>query len=188
MEAYEAILKRRSIRQFEQEKIDRDILVKIADAGRLAPSAMNMQPLKFLVIDDKRRKNIFKTLSWAGYLKEWTPAEDKQPAAYIFILVDSEIKKSEYEYDVGLAAENMLIAATGFGLGSCPLMVFNKKIADILKIKERYLLTLVVALGYPAEESEAEGMEGSIKYHRDENGVLYVPKRKEEQSVYFNSL
>ena len=83
MEAYEAVLRRRCIRQFKPDRIEKELLRKIAEGGRLAASSMNMQPLKFLVADKPElNSRIFKTLSWAGYLTGWTPPEDRQPAAY----------------------------------------------------------------------------------------------------------
>lgn len=188
MEAYEAIMKRRAIRQFKRDKIDSKTLIKIADAGGLAPTAANLQPLRFLIIDKPELSSrIFETLHWAGYLPDWAPPKNKQPAAYIFILVDSEIRKSMYEYDVGLAAGNIMVAATSFGLGSCCLAVSNKeKTAEILGISDRYLLSLVIALGYSAEKSRVEEMKESVKYFRDEEGILHVPKRKSDDIIHVN--
>jgi len=186
MEAYEAILKRRSIRQFSKKEISIGILQKLGDAGGVAPNAANMQPLKFIIIN-KPNEEIFDFLKWAGYLPEWTPPKEKQPRAYVIILADSKIRKTGYEIDVGLAAENIMIAATGFGLGSCCLGIHDKdEMLKILKLPKRYVPVLVIALGYPAEESKAEEMKDSVKYWRDEKEKMHVPKRK--NTVYFNSI
>ena len=75
MNVYESILSRRSIRRFKQKEISLDILKKIVNSARLAPSAANLQPLEYLVITDKNLcSKIFETIGWAGYIKpKWTP-------------------------------------------------------------------------------------------------------------------
>jgi nitroreductase len=186
MDAIEAILKRRAIRLFSGKKIERSLLERITDAGRLAPTSANMQPLKFLIIDDKEKcERIFRALKWAAYLPQWTPPEDKQPTAYIFILLDTEIKRSFFEYDVGLSAQNMMIASTALGLGSCCLLV-GTAMKEILNIPERYRFTLVIALGYPVHNSKTTDLGDSIKYSMDENNDFSVPKRKKEDVVFFD--
>ena len=69
MELYKKIISRRTIRKFSQEKIDQGILKRLVNAGRLAPSAANLQPLKYIVVDDKDiKEEIFPNLAWAGYI------------------------------------------------------------------------------------------------------------------------
>lgn len=64
MGIYETIISRRTIRKFKQETIDPEILKKLVNAGRLAPSAANLQPLEYLVVDDKDLKEkIFPNLA-----------------------------------------------------------------------------------------------------------------------------
>ena len=63
MSIYETIISRRTIRKFDQKKIDPEILKKIVNAGRLAPSAANLQPLEYLIVDDEDlRKKYFPIL------------------------------------------------------------------------------------------------------------------------------
>ncbi|MBU0591477.1 MAG: nitroreductase family protein [Candidatus Micrarchaeota archaeon] len=180
MEVQEALIKRRSIRQFKQERLERSDLESIANAGRLAPNASNMQPLHFIMIDKPSvTKGITGNIVWAKYLNDWNPPTDKLPVAYILILVDTRITNTNYGYDVGMAAENIMISAMGFGIGSCCIASINRKeIARILKIPKRYVVTLMIALGYPAEEPLITDAKHSITYYRDEKGTLHVPKRK----------
>ena len=72
-----------------------ELLKKFVDAARLAPSAANLQPLEFLIVDDKDLcGKIFKTLSWAVYIKpRWTPAENERPVSYIIMLVKDAANK-----------------------------------------------------------------------------------------------
>ena len=130
---------------------------------------------------------IFKQTKWAGYIKpDGDPKKGERPTAYIAILCDEEIKKSGYEIDAGIAGENIILTAVGEGIGSCWLGAIDREnIRRILNIPERYYIHSLIALGYPDEEPIAEDMnDDSIKYYKDENGVLHVPKRKLEDVIF----
>ena len=128
---------------------------------------------------------IFETIAWAAYIKpQGDPKEDEKPVAYIVALVDTDIKKAGYDIDAGAAVENMLLAAVEEGIGTCWLGAIDRnKIIEILDIPQRYILHTMVALGYAGEEPISEDESGSIKYYKDENGVLHVPKRKLEDVI-----
>lgn len=184
MKIYNAIISRRTIRKFQQKPIKLSILKRIVNAGRLAPSVGNLQPLEYVIaIDDALREKIFPNLRWAAYIApEGNPKNNERPVAYIIILVNKEISfGSFFKYDVGASAENITLAALEEGIGCCWIGSFNrKKIENILKIPEQYSADLVLALGYPLENPEYYDIEEgkSIKYHKDTSGVLHVPKRK----------
>lgn len=181
MNAYEAILKRRTVRKFKQDKISMDVLKKLVDAARLAPQGANLQPMKYIIVTEKSTVDkLFETVGWAAYLKPLRdPKEGERPVAYIVALVDTEIRKTAYDLDAGLAVENMLIAAVGEGLGTCMLSnIDREKIASILSIQERYIIHSMIATGLPAEQPVPVDENGSMKYYPDENGLLHVPKRR----------
>jgi len=181
MGIYETILARRTIRKFKQEKIGEDTLKKLVNAARHAPSAANIQPIKYIIVNDEKKVNeIFKYVKWAGYIApHGNPSENEKPVAFIVILIDTEIKKNYYELDVGAAAQNIFLAAWEEGIGTCWIGAFDKDaVGKILNIDGRYIINTVVALGYMAEEPVVEDEKGSIKYYKDEKGVLHVPKRK----------
>lgn len=188
MDTYQAILNRRSIRRFKQKSVKKELFEKIVNAGRLAPSAANFQPLRFLVVNNEKLcKKVFENTGWAGYLKDWNPSADEQPAGYILILIaDKENKWAER--DAGLAAANMCLAAENENLGSCILLNFKgKNIRKILNIPEEYILDSVIALGFKNEKCKAVEMENeSVEYFRDENDVLLVPKRKLKDVMFIN--
>jgi len=189
MNFYELILSRRSIRQFKSKPISKDILEKLVNAARLAPSAANRQPLEFIVVDEEEMgRKIFSCLKWAAYIApQGDPRPGHEPVAYIVILVNTGIKERGYEYDAGAAIENIILAAWEQGVGSCWLLsVERDKIQDILKIPMTYKIDSVIALGYPDEEPIAEIMEDSVKYWKDSTGRLHVPKRKLEDIIHFN--
>lgn len=177
MSIYEIIIKRRSIRKFKQEKIDKSILYDCLHAARLAPSAANLQPLEYILVT-KDLDKIFKYIKWAGYLNNGCPKENERPVAYIIIISHSKINK-EAKYEVGLAAENIILTALEKGVASCLLMPVNKdKLAQVLDIPKNYIIELIITLGCPKQQSFEEEFKGDVKYWLDEKGNLHIPKRK----------
>jgi len=183
---YEIIKKRRTIRKFKQEKIERALLEKFVDAARVAPSGSNLQPLKYIITDsDDQTEEVFKNVKWAGYIApHGNPGENEKPVAYIIILADTEIRKTGGERDAGAAMENIILAAAEEGIGTCWIGSINRdELMKYFNIPEKYQIDSLVALGYPAEHPVVEDENGSIKYYKDENGVLHVPKRKLEDVI-----
>jgi len=185
---YDAIISRRSIRRFQQKPITEELLRKFVDAARIAPSAANLQPLEYIIINGKEVcAEIFKTIGWAGYIKPtWAPSEEERPTAYIVILVN-DITNKWHLRDVGLASENILLMAESEDIGTCILCnVDRDKIRDILGVPESAHIDSVIALGYKAEHPVMVDLKDSVKYWRDENEVLHVPKRKLENIIHIN--
>lgn len=148
MDAFEAIRKRRSIRQYTGEQISRQHLEQIVDAGRLAATGFNHQPWDFIVITRKEMIDQLKTAA------NWM----ENAAAIIAVVLDST---TQYWIEDGSAAiENMLIAATALGYGACWLEGFTlpneETFKNLLNVpKERRLLTLI-PVGVPAESPEID--------------------------------
>jgi nitroreductase len=190
MEIYGTIISRRTIRKFRQDRIDRKILKKMINAARLAPSAANLQPLEYLIIDeDKLKEKIFHTIAWAGYIKpEGDPGEGEKPAAYIIILANKKINPAP-ERDIGASVENMNLVAEEEGIGCCWVGAFKKKeINQIINIPENLTAELILAIGHPKENPVSEDIQkgASIKYYKDNSGKLHVPKRSFEDIVHLN--
>ena len=188
MNVYEAILSRRSIRRFQQKPISLELLNRFVNGARLAPSAANLQPLGFLIVNDTNLcKEVFETLGWAAYIKpKWTPSENERPVAYIIMLIGDQNNKY-YARDVSLASENIVLAAEEEGIGSCILLNVNRdKLREILRIPESILIDSVISLGYKAEKSIVVEYKDSVEYWRDENQVLHVPKKKLEDVLHIN--
>jgi len=188
MDVYKTILSRRSIRRFKQKQISFEILKKLVNTGRLAPSAANLQPIEYFVVNDKNLcSEIFETIGWAGYIKpKWTPGLQERPVAYIIMLIKNAENKW-YLRDVSLASENILLAAEELGIGSCILCNIDRdKIRQILKIPEKILIDSVIALGYKDEKSVVEDLKDIVEYWRDGNDIMHVPKRKLEDIMHIN--
>jgi nitroreductase len=107
MEALEAIRKRRSVREYTGDPVPREALETIVDAGRLAPSGNNRQPWEFIAVTDRE---IINELKGAAHWLE-------KVGAVIGVVLDPT---SRWWVEDGAAAvENMLIASTALGYGSC---------------------------------------------------------------------
>ena len=150
MDALEAIQKRRSVREYSGEPIPRDHLEKIVDAGRLAASGNNSQPWDFIVVTNQTMIEELKVAA------EWM----KQAGAIIAVVMDP---KSRWWVEDGAAAvENILIAATALGYGSCWLEGYTlereRQFKTLLDIPDdKRLLTLVpigIPVGWPTKEKK----------------------------------
>ncbi len=189
MTVYDLITSRRSIRQFSPRPIGRAILEKIVNAGRLAPSASNLQPLEFIAVNDEvTRREIFSRLRWAGYIAPaGDPLPGHEPTAYVVPVVNLRVRRSGFDLDLGAAVENMILAAWSEGIGSCWIGALDAAaVGRAVGLPEDFRLTCVLALGYPAEAPLAEESAGSVKYWKDEAGVLHVPKKKLEDVFHYN--
>ncbi len=185
MNVYDAIQNRRSIRKFTQEPIERETLVKLVDCARLAAYPINLQPLKFKIIDDgSLLQQVFPCTRWAGFLQNGTPKEDERPTAFILILGDKNIKaNSDFQVENGAAGATITLAATGEGIATCWLGAINReRLRTALSIPDDLTILDMIALGYPAQKSQAVSMkDGDYKYYLGEDDVLQVPKRSIEE-------
>ncbi len=188
MNIEEIIFKRRTIRRFKQDPISLEILKKLIDFARVAPMASNIQGLEFIIVKNAEiREKIFPLVKFAGSLPEnqRTPEDGRRPTAYVVVLVNTKIKKTYFEYDVGAAIENILLGAVHYGLGSCWMAnIQRKKIQKICEIPENYKITHVISLGYPDEKSVVEHYKDSYKYWRDDDSLMHIPKRALEDIIF----
>ncbi len=188
MDVEKVIYERRTIRRFKQQSIPLETLKKLVDFARVAPSGNNVQAIEYIIVHKPEvREQLFPLLKWARSLPraERTPEAGRTPTAYIIILLNINIKKSYYEFDIGASVENILLGAVKFGLGTCWMGSINaNKIRALLEIPEFYQITHVISLGYPDEESVMEPYEDSFNYWKDDNGVMHVPKRNVDDIIF----
>jgi nitroreductase len=145
MDALDAIRKRRSVRNFTGEPIPRRDLETIIDAGRLAASGSNKQPWDFIVIT---KRSMINQLS-ERIAKNWMT----QAGAVVAVVMDSE---SRWWIEDGAAAiENMLIASTALGYGSCWLegntLPWEQELKILLEVPEARKLLTLLPIGVPVE-------------------------------------
>ena len=178
MDIKSAIVHRRTIRRFTQEKITEENLLELINLSRLYASGGNLQPIRYIaVLSQQLVDDIFPTLRWSAYLPGFEIKEEHRPTAYIVLTADGCAKKN-CQFDLGAAATTLMLAAEDYGIGTCCLASFNRTaIIDLLNVPGDQEPLLVIALGYPAQESRAVDCTGDIKYYEDDNGCLCVPKR-----------
>lgn len=176
------VKKSRSVRRFvESEPIGREFLVSLVELARFCPSAGNLQKLRYrLVFDPKEVEEVFTSLGWAAYLKDWRgPAKGERPPAYI-VICGPILDYAHLLCDLGIAAQTIALGAREAKYGACMLANFNqRKVRSVLEIPEDLQPLLVIALGRPAEKIRLEdmGKDDFVHYWRDEKGVHHVPKR-----------
>jgi nitroreductase len=146
MDVFEAIKLRRSVRAYEPIPVAKDKIEKILEAARLAPSAKNVQPWYFVVVTDAEKKEkIARSGRFAGFLKE--------APVVIVGCGDSRASPKWHVVDVSIAMQNMVLAATAEGLGTCWVGSFDEGLVkEILKVPEHYKVVALLAVGYPRKK------------------------------------
>jgi nitroreductase len=195
MKVYEAATKRRSIRRFRDKPVPYELLEKCVEAARLAPSGRNLQVCEYIAINDAAvLPGIFENIGGSVKLppEKGGPRPEQTAKAYIIVLINKSLEVGEGQrrisyYDVGMAAENIILVALENGLGCCPVLRFDENaIRPILDIPDSYDIALVIVMGYPDENSVAEVAVGSVAVTVDEKGIRHVPKRKLADILYRN--
>lgn len=149
----DTIKSRRSVREFLPLPVEDSIIRDILEAGRWAPSGLNNQPWRFVVIRDEDTANL---------LAECTKYDNIIQSAQLLIAVFLD-RNAMYDYTkdtqaCGAAIQNMLLAAHGLGLGAVWLgEILNKKedVGHILEAPESMELMAVIAIGYPVSDAKA---------------------------------
>ncbi|MCF0237394.1 MAG: nitroreductase family protein [Sphaerochaetaceae bacterium] len=183
--------KNRSYRAFDRSrKVSKEELLSLIDLTRYCASSLNHQVLKFCpVYEEQKVKEIQSCTLWARSLIELhLPFEGKEPVAFIVICIDHslEFKGVNYDRDVGIAAQTMLLRATEIGLGGCMIgSIAKKKISAYLNLPPHIEPTLAIGLGKPDETIIlTECNDNKINYYRNEDkSIHYVPKRSLEDIV-----
>lgn len=147
LDVLEAILSRRSIRKYLDKSVPDDLIRKVLEAGRWAPSGGNRQPWKFIVIRDKEVKRRIAEATTGGKFLAKAPVG-------IAVVIDPQASRHPME-DGANATMCMLLAAHGLGLGACWIGAYNSiyedEVKEILSIPKELRVLSIISLGYPAE-------------------------------------
>jgi nitroreductase len=157
----ELIIRRQSDRKYSNEPIEAEKLGRIIEAGRMAPSACNAQPWKFVVVTDPILMQKLAEAASARLLG--MNAFVGQATAMVVIVrekpnfsskVGSAIKNRDYSHiDIGIASENICLQAMAEGIGSCIIGWFDEKqVRRILDIPASKRVELIITLGYSLSE------------------------------------
>jgi len=165
VEMLELILKRQSERKYSDKPMEQEKLDRILDAGRMAPSACNGQPWKFVVVNDKK---LISEVADAATEKLSGMNKFASHAASIIVVVRESsnlssriggaVKRNDYSfYDIGMAIENICLQATAEGIGSCILGWFDEgRVKSLIRIPRSKRVALLITLGYSEDEQRTK--------------------------------
>lgn len=145
MEVFEAIQARRSVRSFDPRPVPDDVLTKVLETGRIAPSASNYQPWRFIVVRDAAKRQVLSEGKYAKFLTE--------SPVVIVGCGDKKTSPKWYVVDTTIALQQMVIAATAEGLGTCWIGSFDEdSVREALGVPDRFAVVAMLAVGYPKQK------------------------------------
>ncbi|MDZ7725644.1 MAG: nitroreductase family protein [candidate division KSB1 bacterium] len=160
MSVRETLQQRHTVRHFTDQPVDRDILRQCINAGRLAPSAENVQPWRYIVVDDTEVKSRLVSKAFSGVYRP-TRWAAKAPVLIVVCgkldIIANRLGKqitgiSYYLIDIGISGEHVVLQAEELGLGSCWIGWFSSRgAAKALKLPRSWRPTAILAMGYPAD-------------------------------------
>ena len=155
------VRKRRSIRTYLDKPVPKEDLLRCIEAARLAPSACNSQPWKFIIVDEPRLVKMICEKAFSGVYSINKFAKD----APVLIVVVSEKEKFASKMggyfrgtnycllDIGIACEHLILEATELGIGTCWLGWFNEKsVKKTLKVPRNKKIDAIISMGYRKED------------------------------------
>jgi len=172
---------RRSIRRYLEKPVEREKILTCIEAARLAPSADNVQPWRFLIIDDPELKSQLANEVFSGiyFISKFAA---KAPVLIMILarldIIANRIGKQIqnihfYLIDTGIAGEHIVLQAEELGLGTCWIGWFNsRKARRFLKIPRKYKIVSLMAMGYyekrPPKEKKRKKLEEIAWFNRIE--------------------
>lgn len=155
MDVFEAIKGRRSIRAYKDKDVPAEVVEKLIDAARWAPSAGNIQPWEFIVVRNPETKRKLAEAALGQYFIEEAPV--------VIVVCANEVRsaqgygmrgKSLYcLQDTAAATQNLILAAYAMGLGTCWVGAFREEEAKrILKVPDGVRPVAIIPIGYQAEK------------------------------------
>lgn len=157
----ELVSKRRSIRKYKPLPVEREKLLLCLEAARLAPSACNAQPYRFIVVDEPELKEKVSKAAFSGI---YSICKFAAGAGALVLVVakrgklsawlGNRVQSTDFRLvDIGIAAEHFILAAAEQGLGTCWLGLFNAKAtAKALGLRPGKRVEIMLAVGYPDED------------------------------------
>ncbi len=156
------IMERESVRKYTDHPVEEEKIEQIMESCRMAPSACNSQPWRFVVVTDPELKNQVAraTTGPATPINRFAPqapvivALVAEPPNWLSKIGSSIKDKDYYLMDIGIVADHFCLQAADLGLGSCMIGWFDeKKVRELLDIPKKRRIPLLITLGYPAKET-----------------------------------
>ncbi len=152
---------RESVRRYQDKEVEKEKVEKIIESCRLAPSACNSQPWKFIVVDDPELKDKVAKTSYGPILR-FNRFASQAPVIVALVIekptwlakIGGGVKDKDFPVmDNGIVASYFCLQAAELGLGTCMLGWFDeKKVKELLNIPKSKRVSLLITLGYPAKE------------------------------------
>jgi nitroreductase len=156
---FDLVEQRRSIRRFLEKPVERKDIIKCIEAARLAPSADNAQPWRFLIVDDPDLKARFAREVFSG-IYSVTKFAAKAPVLILVLArlqvithrIGKQIQDIQFHLlDIGIAGEHVVLQAQDMGFGTCWMGWFNvRRARKFFRIPQKYKIVGMLALGYYA--------------------------------------
>ena len=144
---------RRSVRSYRPDPIPRSLIERVLDSARWAPSAVNRQPWHFIVVTDPERRSLLASSAAIGGV---VLARHAASAPVLIALCGDEGRSSWYVHDCCLASQNLMLAATALGLGTCWIGAFDEgRAAQALGVPDAIRVVGLITMGYPLREKES---------------------------------
>jgi nitroreductase len=172
------VQRRESCRKYSSQAVERDKLEHILEACRLAPSACNSQPWRFVVADEPGlcRKVAETTTGMMLRFNEFCLAAPvmaalvAEPPSFLSKIGSSIKDKDFYLMDIGIVAEHFCLQAAELGLGTCMIGWFDeKKAKELLGVPDNKRIPLLISLGYPAKDKIRKKTRKSMEALRSYN-------------------
>lgn len=155
MELLDLLKQRSSVRKFTDEKVEQEKIDKIIEAGRVAPTACNLQPQKIIVIDDKDGLDKWKKCTYCHF---------NEQLVFIICYDKTECWVREFDgktsgnIDCAIVATHMMLEATSLGIGSTWVMYFiPEAVRKEFALPQTWEDVAVLACGYPASDAPVSG-------------------------------
>ncbi len=169
MDVLEAIKKRRSIRNYLDKPVEKAKLDSILEAARLSPSAVNFQPWHFIVVKNAEAKQRL----CKAYTRSWFA---KAPIIIVTCAVPEKAwKRSDgeefWKIDAAIAMQDMMLAATAEGLGTCWIGAFDEsKAREALEVPANVRIVALMPVGYAGEHpsvvTDRKGVKEIVHYDK----------------------
>jgi len=149
MELYDVIKTRRSVRSFLKKAIPDDVLSRVLEAARVAPSGDNSQPWRFVIVKDQDKK---KKIAQACYEQDFV---EQAPVVIVCCSIKCSSGYEPWQDDAGwrdtvISVDHLILAARNEGLGTCWVGAFHEKaVKEIVKVPGDVRVAMVVPIGYP---------------------------------------
>ena len=157
------LVQRQSVRGYSDQPVEPEKLARCLEAARMAPSACNAQPWKFIVVNDPQLKDQVAGYTTSGKLVPMNHFTRQAPILVVIVRespnltskIGTVLKDKPYTLmDIGIVALQFCLQATAEGLGSCILGWFNeKKVKELLQIPKSKRAELIITLGYPSSQT-----------------------------------